>query len=644
MGNERPIVFIQLPVPFASILEVTGNIPLGGASLILHAIAEGYVEKPLFLVPQSIASRYGDGALIDYLTKLKPSVLSFTATVWNVERALHIAREVRRLVPDLQVVFGGPEVGEGSVLYDNSDAFDIAIEGEGEIAFTDFLRSAKFSPSLLPKLDTIHCPYISGLVELEADSVLFTEWGRGCRYRCSFCHYHQGRPGGQIVKAREQISELLAWARKKEVQEIYLLDPSFEQRRDFQEFLTFLARNNKEPTIPLMVELRAEAINEELAALLFSAGVRRVETGLQTLTKEALKKTRRSANIKKFIKGVEALNRIGIDVKTDIMIGLPGDNEEGFLHTLEFLKKNELHEKIQLFRTQVLPGTELRQKAEQLGVSYSPLPPYHVLETRTWPRVSLESAMSLAEEVLQTSFGLEEEPILQSIDWTQNKHLEERHEHNEVCWLHAFDITSPDGLRKIRETTFRSSASACTLLLRVDNGERVRNDAVKAVKRLIKTNPFSTLFIILQCAANAPLDIFDDLDALLDEHIYSHYTNEFFRQTASSIRPQRRLCAFLSEADYASANEDWLNALRDIADIIWQHDCSSIEEAVFVAKTIDNDDYRYLNTSFIPRDLHPYLHRQLVEHCSRPEQLLLPGLKEHWAFRRELAKKNDFDW
>ena len=492
----KPIVFLQLPIPYATNVEVSGNIPLGSASIILHSRVLGN-SAPLHLIPQTVASRYGCRALIDHIVDLSPSHLCLTITVWNVERSLYIAQRVKSILPNLKVWLGGPEVGQGSIIFEHEGLFEHAIEGEGEEAFQALLHGQPPTCQPLKSLDTIHCPYISGLVELESDKVMFAEWGRGCKYRCSFCHYHQGRPGGQIVKAKSEVAQCLQWARENSVKEIYLLDPSFEQRSDLEEFLTFLKDNNNHPVIPLMVELRAEAISSRLAHMLFAAGVRRVETGLQTVNKKALHKTGRSLAIDRFLAGTQSLTKVGIEVKTDVMVGLPGDDEEGFLRTLHFLKVNNLDEKIQLFHTQVLPGTSLRKNAPQLGVNFSSLPPYHIIETPTWAKDELARATEVAEDKLQTSFGLEEEPLLPAVDWHSKDSFQLHYPNLDVLWSMGFDLTKPAALAKFKNEKFVNIGSVFTLLLKIGNGLGLTNETKDSIKCMFSENPYSTIFVVL---------------------------------------------------------------------------------------------------------------------------------------------------
>ena len=641
--NKKHIVFLQLPIPFATNVEVSANIPLGSAAIILHSRAVGN-KTPLHLISQDVASRYGCRALIDHIVSLEPSHLCLTVTVWNVERSLHIAQKVKEQIPHLKVWLGGPEVGEGSVIYQHEGLFEYAVEGEGEEAFQSLLKGDSTSSRTLQNLSSIHCPYISGLVQLESDKVMFAEWGRGCKYRCSFCHYHQGRPGGQIVKANAQVAQCLKWAKENSVKEIYLLDPSFEQRKDLEDFLIFLKGNNNNPTIPLMVELRAESITPKLADMLFAAGVRRVETGLQTLNKSALHKTGRSLEIDKFLAGTQSLTKVGIEVKTDVMLGLPGDDEEGFLRTLHFLKENHLDEKIQLFHTQVLPGTLLRKNSQKLGISYSPFPPYHILETPTWSQEALANATRLAEDTLETSFGLEEEPLMPSIDWQKTECFHLPYPQMNILWSMGFDLTKQSALTKFKREKHDNLGSVFTLVLKIGKDHGLINETKAAVRRLLAENPFSTIFIVLQCAPNIPLDIFDEIEELLQYSPLSQYSKDFYQSMASCENTQRRLFALLDANKRERCSPYWLDDLRSTVEVIWYCQGKDIDDLLALALQPKEMDYLFLDNTKLASDLTSLLFRKLSQQVPSCEQLLFPGLSTHWSFRNFLAEKEDWHW
>ena len=88
----------------------------------------------------------------------------------------------------------------------------------------------------------------------------------------------------------------------------------------------------------------------------------------------------------------------------------------------------------------------------------------------------------------------------------------------------------------------------------------------------------------------------------------------------------------------------WLEELRELADSIWRLRPGSIEECLSKAELDFEEDYRLLQLPPFDPGLLNYLCRNLVSNSPRAENILLSGLKNHWALRRELAKAEDWDW
>ena len=93
----------------------------------------------------------------------------------------------------------------------------------------------------------------------------------------------------------------------------------------------------------------------------------------------------------------------GIRVKVDLIIGLPGDTAESIRRGIRYFVDTGFCRNTQVFQLSVLPGTAFRQEAQQLGLRFSPRPPYYVLET---PTLKLPEMVDLMREA-QQEFGIE---------------------------------------------------------------------------------------------------------------------------------------------------------------------------------------------------------------------------------------------
>ena len=126
-SKRKPIArLVQLPAPPPAALGATGNAALSSGCLAVAAGVEGLSGKfDIQVVPPAITDMLGDAALADYIATDNPAIVGFSLYMWNVERSLHIAREVRRRSPATLIVIGGPEVHTDNTFLFRQHGFDI---------------------------------------------------------------------------------------------------------------------------------------------------------------------------------------------------------------------------------------------------------------------------------------------------------------------------------------------------------------------------------------------------------------------------------------------------------------------------------------------------------------------------------------
>src|SRR5262249_42980008 len=233
----------------------------------------------------------------------------------------------------------------------------------------------------MPDLNQLGSPYLAGILDAADEQMLLLETTRGCVFKCKFCYYPKNYDK-QYYLSRENILANLCHTRERGANEVFLLDPTLNQRKDFADFLRLLGEGNPGRRFSYFGELRGEGITEETARLLRDANFTEVEVGLQSIEGAAQSLMDRKNNLRAFERGVRAMRAEGIRVKVDLIIGLPGDTVESVRAGLHYLHERGFHD-VQVFNLAVLPGTAFRHEAGALGLTYQPRPPYYVLRTPT---------------------------------------------------------------------------------------------------------------------------------------------------------------------------------------------------------------------------------------------------------------------
>src|SRR5207249_5861916 len=148
----------------------------------------------------------------------------------------------------------------------------------------------------LPDLNRLGSPYVAGLLDAADEQMLLLETTRGCVFKCKFCYYPKSYDK-QYYLSVDNILASLGHASDRGAREVFLLDPTLNQRKDFANLLCLLAAGNPDHRFTYFGELRAEGITDTTAALLREANFTEVEVGLQSIEPEAQASMDRKNNL-----------------------------------------------------------------------------------------------------------------------------------------------------------------------------------------------------------------------------------------------------------------------------------------------------------------------------------------------------------
>jgi len=429
MPSRQNLLLLQLPRLDPDVTTPGENVMLAAAGLqsALDRSSEGVRWE---LLPTPTEQETADNAaLLAAITALRPDAIGATLYLWNIERTLRLLAAIRKLLPRVHLVVGGPEVArEHPLLFPNSPALpgprmhpavDVAVIGEGEAVFPAILsafrrkastdwrtvawqrdrqprwgaRSAPVRPlrDLVPPADHPSC-------RPDAYGMAYLETTRGCPMRCAFCCYNIRRAGWSSLPPSE-VTQRIRTLRRRGARKIRLVDPTFNAHPDFRAILAAMRHANPDRKVRFFVELRADTLMEADAAHLAAAGVAEAEVGVQSTDPVVLRAIHRPVNLERTMAGIDLLQRHGIRPTMDFMYGLPRQGMEDISRSLDILARfPKAHP--QFLPTLLLPGTELRDRCRELRLRSQPLPPYRVLATDRLNSRQLAAIEALAQERL----------------------------------------------------------------------------------------------------------------------------------------------------------------------------------------------------------------------------------------------------
>jgi radical SAM superfamily enzyme YgiQ (UPF0313 family) len=585
--KKKPLVLlVQLPIPPLGPGPLRGNVPLASGYLKLWARGRGLDEHcDIEILPAAEANRLGDEALLERIAGARPHVAAFTCYLWNIERTLWVARALKARLPSAIVVLGGPEITPDNAWVLEAGAHDFAVVGEGEQTFAELLAAlaaggwragdgaregegptvggiaglayraggaavmnARRQP--LPDLDAISSPYLEGILDAGDEEQLLLETVRGCIFKCKFCYYPKAYDRLYFV-SREKIAANLAHARDHGAREVYILDPTLNQRRDFPEFLALLGEGNPSGTLEYHAELRAEGIRPEHARLMRQAGFREVEVGLQSVDPVAQDLMERRNSLKSFERGVRALRAEGVRVKVDLIVGLPGDTVDSVRRGIHYLAEGGLYDDVQVFQLAVLPGTDFRRDAARLGLEFQPRPPYYVLETPSLGLADIARLQREAEEVFGVEFDAAPAPSLEAAASSAPIDIDAERAHETAP---PFPAGGP--------------GHAATLWFRTRDPYARLPAAARVIREVLARSPFTALEVVVETGRDFPLDVYKALRAAAARPEES-YLERFYALTSRAGLGRVRMVTVLPAARRPAIDPDWVDDALLHSDVVW---------------------------------------------------------------------------
>ncbi|WP_286887376.1 B12-binding domain-containing radical SAM protein [Aneurinibacillus sp. UBA3580] len=346
--------------------------------------------------------------VVSDLFQRKPDVIGFSCYIWNIEETIQIISMLKKVMPEVKIVLGGPEVSYDVEYWMNRlTDVDFIVVGEGEETFHHLLTEMKGEQKYhfvygiayrkedevivnppRPKLDLNRIPspfYFEEDIPHLGNRVTYFETSRGCPFSCQFClsSIEVGVRYFDIERTKRDLLHLIESGAKL----IKFVDRTFNIKREYaMEIFQFLIENHR--GCVFQFEITADIMRPEVLDYLAEhapPGIFRFEIGVQSTNDMTNDIVKRRQNFTKLARTVTKVKESGkIDQHLDLIAGLPEEDYMSFRKTFNdvfALRPEEL----QLGFLKMLRGTGMRISAEKYGYKYMDHAPYEILENRVLP-------------------------------------------------------------------------------------------------------------------------------------------------------------------------------------------------------------------------------------------------------------------
>ena len=331
----------------------------------------------------------------DAVEQLKEAdVVGFSTYVWNAEISLEISRRLKKIKPEITIVFGGPQVPDQpeQFLRDNPQITAV-IHNEGERTFLHLLetypdectwsqtpgvsmiRDGAFiknrAASRMNNLEEVPSPFLNGtfdeVMAANPEERWIGSWetNRGCPFRCTFCDWGSATAAKVTKFDLDRLYREVDWFAEKKIEYIFCCDANFGiQKRDV-EIAEYVAGVKKKTGYPVALSVQNTKNATERAYLtqkiLSDAGLNKgVALSMQSLDADTLTAIKRdNISLDTYMELQRRFTRDGVETYSDLILGMPGETYDSFTRGVDQLIRSGQHNRIQFNNLSILPNAEM---------------------------------------------------------------------------------------------------------------------------------------------------------------------------------------------------------------------------------------------------------------------------------------------
>ena len=335
--------------------------------------------------------------IIKDIYELNPDKIIFSTYIWNKEYVVEIVRELKKVLPNVEIILGGPEVSyKWEKFMANMPEVDALLLGEGEKVILNFLTKKDKKAlgvvyrengeiifngiePIIENLDIVPFPYEDWELE-DRTKIFYYESSRGCPFSCSYClssidktvrYYSLDRVKKDLKRFLDSPIKLLKF-----------VDRTFNLKKErYMEIWQFLLENYREG-ITFHFEINANIFDDETLDFLEKVpkGYFQFEIGVQSINPETMVAIKRNNILDKLAHNVRRISR-NIHLHLDLIAGLPYETYDIFKDSFNYVY-NLKPEMIQLGFLKLLKGTQMYDEVEKYQYKYYSKSPYEVFSNK----------------------------------------------------------------------------------------------------------------------------------------------------------------------------------------------------------------------------------------------------------------------
>ena len=339
----------------------------------------------------------------DVVERLKDhDIIGFSCYIWNRNYNYELAKKLKKINPNILIVFGGPETPiDKDDLYVRFPFIDLTVIREGEITFKNLLEAYVTKENYknikglvvndngvpittgftdrINDLDILPSPYLTGVFDDIINNNPGYIWNttietnRGCPYQCTFCDWGSLTYSKVKIFNLDRVYDELEWMGKNKCDFISFTDANFgifeerdsliadklievQNKYDYpKNYSIAWAKNQKKSVVEIVRKLMYEGKTKTGLNL----SVQSLDEGVLGAIKRKNLATNRIEEM------FDLCEKNGIPLFTEVILGLPEETLDTFKETFYKLFRLNNHTGIAIYQAELLENAEMNLKQRE---------------------------------------------------------------------------------------------------------------------------------------------------------------------------------------------------------------------------------------------------------------------------------------
>ena len=359
------------------------------------------------LILKEYTINHAPDQILQGIYREQPDVLCISCYIWNISMVESLLTEFHKLLPEVPIWLGGPEVTfEAETFLNTHPQVTGILRGEGENTFAALARHLVYgSPECLEDIPGLifsrdgelfqtgealplpldRIPFCYDKTEDLAHRIIYYESSRGCPFRCSYCLSSIEK--NLRFRSLDLVKKELSFFVEQEIPQVKFVDRTFNCNHEHAMAVWTYIQSIDRGTTNFHFEVSGDLLREEELQLLstFRPGLIQLEIGVQSTNPETIREIHRQMDLPRL---KEVVNRIrawhNIHMHLDLIAGLPFEDYDTFARSFDeifALAPSQL----QLGFLKVLKGSDMFEHAKEYGILYHDTALYEVMATKWLP-------------------------------------------------------------------------------------------------------------------------------------------------------------------------------------------------------------------------------------------------------------------